>query len=233
MIRPRRPFKGGDDAAPLWIISFSDLQAQIVVFFALLLSFSTLDPLRVSQIGASFTGSSGRENPPPRDDFIVWWVMTHQVATPAGKPVAEPWGPEGREFLVWRTRDGLRISLERSVSFDPGSAAIQADQVDAIRAFQRFMRGSLNKLDIRGFTGPDEEPAVGTHWSLSAARAQAVADLLMSDSGEPGIDPARIRVTGMGRNDPVVDILEVRDPFQWQRNRRVEIIVLEEKAQVK
>ncbi len=63
MIRPRRPFKGGDDAAPLWIISFSDLQAQIVVFFALLLSFSTLDPLRVSQIGASFTGSSGRENP--------------------------------------------------------------------------------------------------------------------------------------------------------------------------
>jgi hypothetical protein len=31
----------------------------------------------------------------------------------------------------------------------------------------------------------------------------------------------------------VVDILETRDPFQWQRNRRVEILLLEEKVKLK
>ncbi|MBI2919471.1 MAG: OmpA family protein [Planctomycetes bacterium] len=234
MIKPRRPFRPGDDAAPIWMISFSDLQAQLMVFFALLLSFSTLDPAKVAQVGASFTGSTGRENPPPRDDFIVWWVMSKQISTPTGKSVTkEQWGPEGREFIAERTREGIRISLERAITFEEGSAEIRADQLDAIQGFLRFIRGSLNKLDVRGFTGPNENPPDDDHWRLSAARARAVADLLIAGKGEAGIDPARIRVTGMGKNDPVVDVIEVRDTFQWQRNRRVEILVLEEKVKVR
>src|SRR5205085_10897412 len=107
------------------------------------------------------------------------------------------------------------------------------EQIDAIRGFIRFIRGSLNKLDVRGFTSPNEAETDSDHWKLSAARAQAIADLLITGSGEAGVDPARIRVTGMGKNDPVVDILETRDAIQWQRNRRVEIIVLEEKVKLK
>ncbi len=234
MISPRRPFKAGDESAPLWMISFSDLQAQILVFFALILSYATIDRVRVSQVGASFSGSRGRENPPPRDDFIVWWVMTHQIATTTGKAVTpEQWGPDGREFLITRTKEGLRISLEKAISFDEGSAEPRADQLDAISGFLRFVRGSLNKVDIRGFTSPNEEPADGDHWKLSTARAQSIANLLIQGRGEAGIDPARIRVTGMGKNEPVVDILETRDPFQWQRNRRVEIIILEDKVKLK
>jgi len=235
MIQSRFKFKPGDDAAPIWMISFSDLQAQLVVFFALLLSYSSLDPVRVSQVGAGFRGSTGRQAPPPRDDFIVWWVMSHQVATPGGRAVSpEAWGPEGREFLVTRTKEGLRISLERAITFEAGSAVIRADQVDAVTGFLRFIRGSMNKLDVRGHTSPDEEPQGGDHWQLSIARAQAVADLLMAvREGETGIAPERIRLTGMGKNEPVVDILETRDSFQRQRNRRVEIIVLEEKVKLK
>ncbi len=234
MISPRRPFKAGDESAPLWMISFSDLQAQILVFFALILSYATIDRVRVSQVGASFSGSRGRENPPPRDDFIVWWVMTHQIATPTGKTVTpEQWGPDGREFLVTRTKEGLRISLEKAIAFDEGSAEPRADQLDAISGFLRFVRGSLNKVDVRGFTSPNEDPADGDHWKLSTARAQAIANLLIQGRGEAGIDPARVRVTGMGKNDPVVDILETRDPFQWQRNRRVEILILEDKVKLK
>jgi chemotaxis protein MotB len=234
MIRPRRPFKAGDDAAPLWMISFSDMQAQLVVFFALLFALSNIDEIKFAQMGASFSGARGREAPPPRDDFIVWWVMTHTLATPTGKAVSsEQWGPEGREFLVARTKDGLRISLEKAIAFEEGSAEIRSDQADAISGFLRFVRGSLNKIDVRGFTSPNEEPPDGDHWKLSAARAEAVTRLLIAGRGEPGIDPARIRITGMGRNDPVVDILETRDPFQWQRNRRVEILLLEDKVKVK
>lgn len=234
MIKPKRPFRPGDDAAPLWMISFADLQAQLMVFFALLVSFSTLDNVKIAQIGASFSGAKGRESPPPRDDFIVWWVMSKQISSPAGKPVSkEQWGPEGREFIVNRTPEGINISLERAITFEEGSAEIRPDQVDAIQGFLRFVRGSLNKLDVRGFTSPNENPPDDDHWRLSVARARAVADLLIAGRGETGIDQARIRVTGMGKNDPVVDIVEVRDTFQWQRNRRVEILVLEEKVKVR
>lgn len=234
MIQPRRPFKAGDDTAPLWMISFSDLQAQLLVFFALILSYATIDRVRVSQVGASFSGSRGRENPPPRDDFIVYWVMTHTLATTSGKAVSsEHWGPEGREFLVARTKDGLRISFERAIAFEEGSAEIRPDQLDAITGFLRFVRGSLNKIDVRGFTSPEENPPNGDHWKLSSARAEAVAKLLIEGRGEPGIHAARIRVTGMGMNDPVVNILDTQDTFQRQRNRRVEILLLEDKVKVK
>jgi chemotaxis protein MotB len=216
------------------MISFSDMQAQLVVFFALLFAFSNIDESKFAAMGASFKGGRGREAPPPRDNFITWWVMSHQVASPAGKPVGvEPWGPEGREFVVERTKEGLRISLERAVVFESGSAVVRPDQLDAVAGFLRFVKGSLNKLDVRGHTSPEEEPADGDHWKLSLARARAVADLLMTGGAETGIDPARLRVTGMGKNDPIVDILETRDPFQWQRNRRVEILVLEDKVELR
>jgi putative membrane-bound dehydrogenase-like protein len=50
------------------------------------------------------------------------------------------------------------------------------------------------------------------------------------NAGNSGCDGARIV---NGKNEPVVDILETRDAIQWQRNRRVEIIVLEEKVKLK
>ncbi|MEK7468276.1 MAG: OmpA family protein [Planctomycetota bacterium] len=234
MIRPRRPFKAGDDAAPLWMISFSDMQAQLVVFFAVLFALSNIDETKFAQLGASFSGARGREAPPPRDDFIVYWVMTHTLATATGKSISsEQWGPEGREFRVERTKDGLRVSLERAIAFEEGSAEIRPDQADAISGFLRFVRGSLNKIDVRGYTSPEENPPGDDHWKLSSARAEAVAKLLIEGRGEPGISAARIRVTGMGMNDPVVNILETQDTFQRQRNRRVEILLLEDKVKVK
>jgi chemotaxis protein MotB len=83
---------------------------------------------------------------------------------------------------------------------------------------------ALHGLDLR-VEGHSDNQSIHTaefrsNWELSTARAMAVMELLVNDSG---FDPAKISVAGYGQYRPVADNAT---PEGRRLNRRVDLVVV-------
>jgi len=120
---------------------------------------------------------------------------------------------------------GDRFVFQSEVLFAPGQATISDDGkaelsqlADALKQIAAEIPPDINwVLRIDGHTDkrPISTPQFPSNWELSAARAIAVAKVLVAD----GIDPARLVPAGFGDNKPI-------DPGDsdaaYAKNRRIE-----------
>jgi flagellar motor protein MotB len=124
---------------------------------------------------------------------------------------------------VRRDGDVIRIELPGNQLFDPGSARLRAAATNMIADVAAEIRRTYpdQLLGIEGHT--DSDPMTGgqyrTNHELSAARALAVYDLLVSSQR---YRPEQLFVVGHGGNHPVVSN---GTPEGKQRNRRVELVI--------
>lgn len=123
-----------------------------------------------------------------------------------------------------QTQRGLVLTLG-DVLFDTAKSDLKKGAYATIEKLSEFLEEyPERKVLIEGHT--DSVGGDQYNLGLSINRAEAVRDVLM----EMGIDSARIRTKGYGKKFPVASN---DTPAGRQRNRRVEIIISDEKGAIK
>lgn len=126
-------------------------------------------------------------------------------------------GLEGSGAGVVNTGSQLVVSLPEAVTFDTGSAVVQAGFRDELAVVARNLLANPNStIEVVGHT--DTVGTAAYNQSLSERRARAVADVLIAG----GVPAWRIGTRGMGFNQPVA----TNDTEAGRAaNRRVEIVI--------
>lgn len=142
----------------------------------------------------------------------------------------DPKASEFKNMLNFKvTSQGLKVEihdLQNKAMFSSGKADFE-EQAEAILDWLgQTMNQYPNRVMIIGHT--DNKPLGGdsddyTNWELSADRANATRRSMIRH----GMEPEKIvRIVGAGDNDQLEDTPDGADP----RNRRIEIIILNEEA---
>ena len=121
---------------------------------------------------------------------------------------------------------GDRFVFQSEVLFPPASAELSERGQQQIKAIAQVLQDIakripqdvnwLLRVDGHADRTPIRSPRFASNWELSAARAIAVAQLLMAE----GLPPNRVAATAFGDNQP----LDPADtPEAFARNRRIEL----------
>ncbi len=121
------------------------------------------------------------------------------------------------------TAEGIRIDLVDDADFSMfqlGTTVLTPDAAQLLHTISALLLGELGGLSVRGHT--DALPWNGglgaNNWSLSAGRAEATRQALMSD----GIGEKRFRkIEGVADREPLI-----RDKPADPRNRRISILLM-------
>lgn len=117
------------------------------------------------------------------------------------------------------TERGLVIALN-DVAFAPGSAALERDSMPLLTRLAAFLREHPTRnAMIEGHTDDTGTPTENLHLSLK--RAEAVQEVLIDHA----VDPQRLILRGYGARYPIAGN---ETEAGRQKNRRVEVVVLEQ-----
>ena len=238
-----------EEGAPLWMLSFSDLVQQMLCFFVILFSMSTLDRTKVAEAARSF---GNRDDRPPRGESakdreeLIGWIVRHhpEVLTSSGWIIR---GPQGAWTWIQKVNEGLRITIQGRTLFEEGQSRL-ADDPETRRMLLdvlEVLHGGYNVLEIRGLTSAldgdaviETDPRTGVmranHWLLSYRRAEAVMDWLAADHGTEISEYARRGHAPIPaeqfrlRGDGYARAMEDTSPKARALNRRVEIVITHE-----
>lgn len=145
-----------------------------------------------------------------------------QAAPPASgpapkAPTAEERAAELQRLGFKRTDDGWEFSFPGKLLFDVNSDSLDAEnQAAAERIAKGLQLLGIDSLRVEGYT--DNMGSVQYNQTLSLKRAEAVARALVG----AGLPPARMRIRGLGKDNPVADN---GTPEGRLQNRRVAVIV--------
>ncbi len=230
MIRARATIDEKPEGAPLYMVTFADLMGQLVCFFLILVSMSTvrdekfrkmMDSIRQAfgyEMGHEVTPGDAKRTSSPWDGVAV---VTAPRAHRKAQGGAEVVNVNGREFLCRTVRDGRRLTVGDPVGFEAGAAAIPDVMREDLDALAALVKDYPNRVIVSGHVSAQEARDAAAEMDLSFRRAKAVGDYME----ERGINPKRIRLEASGASDPVDTNLT--DDGR-SRNRRVEITVSEE-----
>ncbi len=117
-----------------------------------------------------------------------------------------------------------RLTLPESVLFRSGSTEINVQGRAVLAHVARALKKESNMIRIRGYSdslpvGDKLKTRFADNWELSAARAAAVARVLVWGQG---IDESRIIVEGRGSASPIADNASKEGRA---KNRRIEIYI--------
>jgi chemotaxis protein MotB len=134
--------------------------------------------------------------------------------------VLEQAASEGKVDIA-QDRHRIIIRIEEKGSFPSGSAELTWEFEGLLLDMAEVLADIPGKLTIEGHTDnvPIRTDRFASNWNLSAARAAAVANVLLA-AGD--IDPQRLSVKGLADTRPRVPNAS---PSNRAKNRRVEIII--------
>ncbi len=203
----RRRKRGQDEG---WLISYADLITNLLIFFVMLLSASSLSKVKFQEMAKKV---SGKEDP--------------QSLTAIQKEINEKIKQEGlgESVSTKMTPNGLEVSLNSGVVFDTGSAIIRQEWESILgKVLEKLVPYSTKyTFAVEGHT--DSTPiSSGTqkfysNWELSSARAMEVRRKLET----VGIAPPKIRVEAYADTKPLPpeDLQGLSPENRLARHRRV------------
>jgi chemotaxis protein MotB len=158
-------------------------------------------------------------------------TIPHPVEKPVEKPPEPPRLAEPQRKLALLGLDlrmeprGLVISLPQTILFDSGDDTISPQARPMVEQIAEVLRGIPNKVALVGHADavPIHNRRFKNNWELAAARSLRLLELLGNDCG---IDESRLSVASDSSFDPR-DTNET--PDGRARNRRVEIVILDER----
>ena len=227
-----------------WMVTFSDLLQLLITFFVLLISMSSMDAKVIKEMFNVFSGAAGALNltessrysdidvVPSFTPNSVGWdelkeVITYDQEIAESRKLLEK---EAKTLLITIEASGVDVinrgedvalSVSDESMFEKGSVEIKKSLYPILNRIAGILAISKNNISIEGHT--DDIPTVGkyvpSNWELSAARALAVYNYLMSTGL---IDTMRMEAKGYSSNKPrVKNISEAYRKY----NRRVEIVI--------
>ncbi len=202
-----------DNARDRWMVSYMDVLTILLIFFVAIAAKSL-------------------ERPPEAHAAAPAKV----IAPPPAPPVVPP----GRQALLDAQKSleqqgldlhlearGLVISVPQAVLFGSGSDQVNRQAMPIVDLVAGVLRNLPNRVSLEGHA--DAVPIHNRHfknnWDLSAGRSLTLLALL---SRKYGIAESRLSVASYGAYRPT-DSNDTADGRA--RNRRVEIVILDESAQ--
>lgn len=206
-----------EDDSEIWLLSYADMMTLLVGFFAMILSFSKIDPTEYEKMKKSATQMFGGE-----------YKIPHEVLS---KNLKEVLKKENLSDMVVINQDdkGVEVTFRGALFFDSGSAVLKTQ---AFELFQKII--PILQVNAKGYSmvieghtddSPIKSPQFPSNWELSSFRAAAVLRLL-EDSG---FDKSFLKAVGWGETRP---ILPNRSPAgtalleNQGQNRRVVLKIL-------
>ncbi|PKR79307.1 flagellar motor protein MotS [Halalkalibacillus sediminis] len=122
-----------------------------------------------------------------------------------------------------RTERGVVLILQERVLFESGEAELIEEGEPFLNKVGTLLNNIPNHVKIEGHTDsrPISNYRFPSNWELSGARASSVVRFFTDDLS---LDPSRFQAVGFADTRPVA---ENDGSDNWQRNRRVEIVILE------
>ncbi len=225
-----------------WLVSYADFITLLFAFFVVMFASSQVDKKKVGGLAAYFQAyirdANAKAPQPPAD--------TPGADTPASRkpaadlatmgqlaPVREQLAAdlaqeirEGKVALAIHPR-GLVLSLRESALFPPGQDTINPQALPILSKVAEALRKlPAQPVRLEGHTDnvPIQTERFPSNWELSAARANAVLDLLCR---RLNLNPDRFAVAGYADFHPVADN---NTPEGRAHNRRVDIVILSRSA---
>lgn len=233
--------------APLWMVTFTDLVTLILVFFILLFSMSQIDVVKFRAIADSFKERQILDfypsiipfNEPPSDQSLDPDVskdkgddnnnqgnLSGQISLAQLLGEVENFLEEnGLDDVVIATRNerGVILVLPEKVLFPTGEATILSTAYPFLNKVGELLSNMPNMIKVEGHTDnrPINNYRYPSNWELSSARASSVIRYFID---EHELDSSRFIAVGYGETRPIVSN---DGPENWQKNRRVEILIAE------
>lgn len=175
------------ESAPLWMVTFSDMNSLMMGFFVTLFSMSTLSPGKFQQVSYGF--QTIMSSPP--GILVGGKSMSQQPLITSNPGVQQAIlqiqvNPEYKGMItINQTNEGLLVELHNAAFFEPGSANLSAFAKDLLAKIgELIIEHSTNPLWVYGYTSNQPLPKDSIYpskWSLSAARSAAVVWFFLND----------------------------------------------------
>lgn len=234
---------------PAWMATFADLMCLLMCFFVLLFAFSKVEEEKFKQIagsmkqafgGVQYIKSNSEDAVPGMEKGVV--SRTGTMAIPLDQKAQQQIHQQVKQsktddllkklqaqmqkeieeesISIERDGDDVVIRFPEHVSFASGRAQLVPKALPLIRRVVGLI-DEEQTIVVAGHTDdlPIRSGRFHSNWELSAARAAAVAESVLSVGV---IDPARMTVAGYADTRPI-ELNNSRE--NRARNRRVEIIV--------
>lgn len=244
--REKKPAEGG---SPAWMTTYSDLVTLLLCFFVLLYSMSQIDVARFEAVAESFRNriiffegspskidfestsdsATAREQDPDleKDNFIGSEGLTpNQRSLEELLSEVEGFLEENQlqdVITANRTDQGVVLILQERLLFDSGQAVLKSEGEPFLDKVALLLSNIPNYVRVEGHT--DDRPIstrqYPSNWELSGARASSVIRHILA-SGD--FNEQRFIASGYGDTRPIVPN---DSSDNWQKNRRVEIVILE------
>ncbi|MEW6045932.1 MAG: OmpA family protein [Bacillota bacterium] len=235
--RRRRRGSGVNVAAPQWMVTYSDMVTQLLAFFVILFSISSVDVQRFQELLSAFRASVG----------ILETGRTFQRETVVGNPpiAISPnlagQGSQAQLEQVYRELSGvleaenvsadvqlvpeergLVVRMADRVLFDLGKADLRPESQRVLSVVAGVLKRIPNPVRVEGHTDnlPIHNERFPSNWELSTARATTVVRYFIE---KHGLEPRRLSAAGYGEYHPLVPNTSAANR---QKNRRVDVVIL-------
>ena len=229
--------------APLWYVSYGDMVTNMLCFFVMLFSFSTLDSPKKRQesraLDEAFTAAFSINNEKGANQWvtqgargIVLYPKRKHNKIP--KIVAKVRNLLQKvsvrdRILILGEENRVKIRIPSKVLFESGSARFKQGSEKVLEALLPVIAEMEHDIRIDGHS--DDVPTASanfpSNWELSSARACAVVRFYTERFGQA---PVRFSAQGYAHYRPQVENIDER---AREMNRRVEIIILTWKTRPK
>lgn len=240
--RGPRPPQAPPEAAgrDRWLLSYGDFMTLLLALFVVLYASARIeadkqDPFEGLQSAFFFEADSPAPLPttpskatdePIADSALVPPTRIDLLEDELSRELESQRERLGREHgaSLYQSERGLVISLASAEFFPAGGVTIPAERRQVLAGLAPLLAANSLPLQFEGHTDdrPIQSDSFPSNWELSAARAAAVARFFIEDHE---IDPRRVATLGYAQYRPLAANDE---PGNRARNRRVEIVVLED-----
>jgi len=217
---------------PAWMVTYGDMMTLLMVFFVMLVAFSTIEKIKFKAAMGSLQGALMPWQPKPSGKAVVEPVtvnlmdQTQLEAMEAIEEIQEmvEEAQLTKEVEVHQVAGGVRIVFSDPVLFDEGKDELRTDALPILAKLADVAkRADTGEILIEGHT--DDTPIHTQHfpsnWELSAARALQVLKFLQAS----GFSPERLAAVGYGEYRPRVKMPKTATKEEKAPNRRVEIFL--------
>ena len=216
-------------SAPAWMLTYSDLITQILIFFVLFLTLMAVKAKEGKSVILPLMGGKGVVTKNPEAEKVIPPIVNQQQMLLAKQQILIYVKSKNLNQEVKTRIDerGLIVSFADKTMFQIGSADILPQAKAHLDSVSKILRLLPNEIRVEGYTCdiPIHNAEYASNWDLSLARAANVTKYFVEKTG---FSPVRISAAGYGEFKPYAP----NDTEEHRRmNRRVDIVILWQKIQ--
>ena len=169
-----------------WLMTFGDMMTLIMTFFVLLFSMSTLDPVKMAQMGDAMSEATGRLD----EKVTKPMASMNEIKESLNTIVSET--DMKNEATISRDPRGVSVELKGDASFATGSTELHPKMEQLLDKMIPELLNNINDLRTVIVEGHSDNQTISgvlaekypTNWELSSARASVVVNKIIEQSIE-------------------------------------------------